>query len=424
VNITQVIKSIGSISAGTIGAQVIGLLALPVLTRLYSPLEFGYFATYQAIVLLFSIVCNFKLEKAIILPESDYESRLIYTSALYIVGLWGITTCGTIGLFSIFSDEQFEMYYFLIPAGIIATGINSIVIQTFHRHGKFSWIGILTFSTTCSIAIMSIAFKILLPENPYGLILGYFIGQISGIIIAGSINGISRIGRLLKPESISWSKLHEILRTYKDICTYHTLFALSSVGMIYLLPIIISWNFGEVSAGYYNIAYKIVMIPSVIVTTGVAYVFQKELDSRKKQQRHSSQVFNVAVYSLGMSGLVGFGLLYMFNDIVTTTLLGKEWQNAPLYITALLLFGYGEYVGGAFKNTVYIIYRKVQTAFNVQAIGIGASLAIIALLVFLKIKMFTFLLVISTMIFLLNIIHILKTKKVIADAYQNIKFNK
>src|SRR5688572_21522949 len=61
-----------------IGGATIGQLALvlasPALTRLYSPSEFGAFATYVAVLSLAAIISSLRLDIAITLARTDEEA--------------------------------------------------------------------------------------------------------------------------------------------------------------------------------------------------------------------------------------------------------------------------------------------------------------------------------------------------------------
>ena len=52
-------------------------LLLPILTRFFSPTDFGVLAVYMAIVQLLAISLTFRLEMAVVLPKKDLDAALL-----------------------------------------------------------------------------------------------------------------------------------------------------------------------------------------------------------------------------------------------------------------------------------------------------------------------------------------------------------
>src|SRR3989344_9488348 len=72
-------KSVAILSTGTFIGQAITLISSPILTRLYSPIDFGYFAVFVAIVSVLLIVATGQYELAITLPKKEKNvTGLVY----------------------------------------------------------------------------------------------------------------------------------------------------------------------------------------------------------------------------------------------------------------------------------------------------------------------------------------------------------
>jgi len=61
-------KNVLTLMAGTTIAQAIPIAISPILTRLYTPEEFGLFALFLAIVSIFGVVATMRYEMAIVQP--------------------------------------------------------------------------------------------------------------------------------------------------------------------------------------------------------------------------------------------------------------------------------------------------------------------------------------------------------------------
>ena len=60
--------------SGTTIAQLIGILASPILTRLYAPEAFGALALFTSITSILGVIACLRYELAIMLPESDEDA--------------------------------------------------------------------------------------------------------------------------------------------------------------------------------------------------------------------------------------------------------------------------------------------------------------------------------------------------------------
>lgn len=85
---TDVLKLV----TGTTFAQIIAVLASPLLTRLYGPEAFGFLALFTSITSIIGVVACMRYELAIMLPKTDEEAaNLLGLSVLCVVVVSGLT---------------------------------------------------------------------------------------------------------------------------------------------------------------------------------------------------------------------------------------------------------------------------------------------------------------------------------------------
>ena len=63
--------NVATIVTGTAIAQIIAILATPIVTRFYGPEAFGLFALFSSVAGIFTIIACLRYEPAIMLPNSD-----------------------------------------------------------------------------------------------------------------------------------------------------------------------------------------------------------------------------------------------------------------------------------------------------------------------------------------------------------------
>ena len=86
---------------GTGLAQLIALAAAPLLSRLYTPEDFGVFALYLSVVSLLAILATGRYELAIVLPEDDDDARHLLALALLISLVVSAASLGLVLLFGL-----------------------------------------------------------------------------------------------------------------------------------------------------------------------------------------------------------------------------------------------------------------------------------------------------------------------------------
>jgi len=68
------VKNILTLMTGTTIAQAIPIAFTPILTRLYTPKDFGVLGLFVAITSILSVIANGRYELAIMLPEKDIDA--------------------------------------------------------------------------------------------------------------------------------------------------------------------------------------------------------------------------------------------------------------------------------------------------------------------------------------------------------------
>ena len=77
-------RGVGVLVGGTAGAQLISVLAAPLLTRLYSPEAFGILAAFSAILALCLVAAAGRYELAIPIPEKEDDAANLAALSVFI----------------------------------------------------------------------------------------------------------------------------------------------------------------------------------------------------------------------------------------------------------------------------------------------------------------------------------------------------
>ena len=120
--------NIAKLSGGSVVRTLISFGALPIVTRLYAPEDFGQLQLLLSVVAIFVAVSALKYEVAIVLPRERVESDRMAVLCLCVVGLFALVL-GALALafgelfFGLFDAERLQPYAGLVVLGFLAGGV-------------------------------------------------------------------------------------------------------------------------------------------------------------------------------------------------------------------------------------------------------------------------------------------------------------
>ena len=113
---------------GTILAQAIGILVMPVVSRLFAPEAFGIAAIFSSITGIIGTIVCLRYQLAIMLPESTVEAiNILGVSLISIILVTFIVTLiifiGNEAIIDLLQAPQFKEYLWFIPLAIFFQGL-------------------------------------------------------------------------------------------------------------------------------------------------------------------------------------------------------------------------------------------------------------------------------------------------------------
>ena len=206
-------RGVSVLVGGTVGAQVLMVLASPLLTRLYTPEDFGLLAVYASILSLFTVIASLRYELAIPLPEKDSEAAHVAILSLLIVGLITaisalVILIGGERLAQLINAPDMANYLWLIPVGVLAIGCYQVFNYWAIRTKSFGTIAKTKISQSlATLAVQLSGFKL--------GVLALMLGQTGGQSV-----GVMNLARpaLKSPhfKGWQWSDLKKVAARYKS----------------------------------------------------------------------------------------------------------------------------------------------------------------------------------------------------------------
>jgi O-antigen/teichoic acid export membrane protein len=120
---SRFLRDVGVLTGGTVLAQGLAVIALPILTQLYSPSDFNRLAVYSSLIGLMGVAASLRFNVAVALPERDENAmdllRLAMLSSSALAVLVGIVVfLMPDRALDLLGNPGFEPYLWMVPVGL------------------------------------------------------------------------------------------------------------------------------------------------------------------------------------------------------------------------------------------------------------------------------------------------------------------
>lgn len=323
--------------SGNIAAQTIMVGTMPLVTRLYSPSEFGIFSVFFSFTMVIGAFSNLGFNNTIILPEKHSESlNLLTLSMLLSLGI-SVIAMGAVGLYKVLPEisilEKMGNSIWLVPFGIFLIGGPLNITAWATRQKTFREMAIsrvLESSTSRSFALITGFF---LPLGAWGLI----IGKMSGETVRFFYLAKHTLSNQLNPlkQSVSGSEMKRLACKYKDFPIYGTWSSFLNIGSARVPVILLAGLFSPEIAGFYAVSTQIIRMPVELVGGAFFNVFlQRSVilkNEKEKLALETSRMFAYLIY-LGLPVVI---VLLFTGDWLFTLVLGEKWTETGVYAQIL-----------------------------------------------------------------------------------------
>ncbi|RRN69922.1 polysaccharide biosynthesis protein [Peribacillus simplex] len=375
-------KSVLIVTSGTALAQILSLSLSPIITRMYTPEEYGFLTAFSAILGLLTIVGSFKYELGIAIAEDDEKAiNVLALCLIVLLAFVGIVTVILI-LFgkyflSLFNGETLIDYILLVPIGILFVGLYNIFMQWGFRKKDFKSISITKLSQSLFSNFIKIGLG-LFSLGPIGLILGNIIGTSSGLTTL-SMPLIRKERDLVKKiniKGIIWSAKRYI--GFPMLSAPSQFFNAAGIQ----LPILfITSLYGTHVIGFYGLANGVVNMPMVLLGKSVSDVFYGEAASIGRTNPERLKDLSIKlIKKLILIGVFPFIILLLFSPYLFSFVFGTNWYEAGVFARIIALLVFLRFVFTPISR-VYSVFERQKEALFLDVLRV-----ILVLIVFLIAK--------------------------------------
>ncbi|MGS2762730.1 lipopolysaccharide biosynthesis protein [Sinomicrobium sp. M5D2P9] len=383
-------KNVITLVSGTTFAQIIPFVIAPVLSRIYTPQDFGLLAIYMAIVQTLVTVSTARYEMAIMLPDKDKE--IVYTTLLSMIISVIFSTMVLIcviffseSIATLLGDEKIRFWLFLVPLSVLLISIYNCLNYYSLKKKEFKTVAISKIYKSTGEVTLQTGLSVLKNFNG-GLILGYIISHIAGNV---------RMLRLFFKEKhcikeFKYADFMFFLKRFK-IFPKHSLPSILFNTVSLQIPVLfISKNFSVVETGFYSFSYKYITAPMNLIGTAVGQVFFQQLAEKKDNFKEAEKTFIKTLIKLFIVGLIVFVPMFFFIVPLFKFFFGENWTIAGKYGKIILPLIFTRFVVSPLTLS-NVVYEKEKVTLVNNSILFGLTVLSILVTVFLNLKIEQFL---------------------------------
>ena len=418
-------KNIAMIAGGTAFAQIIGTLAMPIITRLYNPQEYGVLTVYMSCIGLFTGSQSLRYELGIPIAEDEREAtNVFFLSTLILIVLSSflflLTQISSIEIFSVLSIEKIYDYRTLIPLGFFLTGIYQIYMMWSFRSNNYKAIAATKLNRSIGANIIKVVLG-LTGIGPIGLLWGYIFGESSGTItLAKPVMNHKFVSNIKK------TRFKEV----KDVWIKYIKFPKYSLPSNFLskagdqIPVLfIASLYGSQVIGYYGLSKSIIALPTMLIGNSIGDVFYGEAAAIGKSnptelKKISSQIFK----KLFFIGLIPLVLFIITAPELFNLLFGPSWYEAGIYARILSIWAFSQLVFQPISR-IYDIFGRQKELFIITLTRIILILMIFFAAKKYSINSYVAILAYSLTMFLIYLITYLYSRKILHSEIERVGDN-
>lgn len=344
---TSILKDFSIVSLGTIVAKLAYFLALPILSRYFSPEDFTLLSSFLSLATIISVAMCLRYDAAIMVADKKSDSIELASLSVIIAFIFTVISYMSIYIIHEFFLKGNEKYQLLIYSPFAALLLALFLINQSIKI-RFGCFFDLTKIKT-SQSLIGVGF----------LIVSAYLQPITILLIIGNIISNTLIGAFLsisfffkRFKNLKYRKLVGISKKYIKFPKYSTLESISNIAGLQIPIFIISFLSGD-KGGQLFLAMQVLFAPLTLVGQSLSQVYAKR--GREQKDRGTLSNFTESILDkLFFFGVIPILLVSIFIPNIFTLIFGSNWDGAGYYGIILIPWIVMQFMASPISSVMYI----------------------------------------------------------------------
>lgn len=366
----RTLRNVGVLVAGTAGGQAVLLLASPVLTRLYTPSEFGYLGVFVALLSFLVVIGSLRYEVAVSVAPGDDEAinvlALSLSIALGVSVVAGLLVAGVRGpVLAWLHAEPLARYLWLLPISVAGAAVFQALSYWAIRKERFRPLG----GATAARGVLQVVAQ---------LVFGFFHGGVAGLLGGDVIGRVGSVGPLVQLvlrqpravlSSVSLGGMAAAARRYRRFPQFSAVAALLSTASLQIPALLFVALYDARVAGWVALAQRVVGAPVTLLGRSVSqvYVGQAAKILREDSGRLRGLLLATVARLVALAALPAVALALVGPGLFAL-LFGESWRTsghfvrllAPMFLVQFGVFPVSETLNLLERQGTHLIWDGVR----------------------------------------------------------------
>lgn len=373
IKLSESLKNVTKISGGTAAGQIISIITLPFITRIYGAEIIGIWTVVTAFSNIVTNICDLGLSNALMLCNKESVTKW-YSLIVKLSGILSLFCGIIIFLYQILVGS--DMLYALTIGSFVAlyafllrwVNVSSVILNRNKEYTILMVNSVLRFSV---VAFVSIVLGILGYRN-----FGYFIGNVLGQFVT-----VIHMMRFL-PSFIYSSKSVEYIAVIRQNVNYlrYQMPASITVTLRTELPnLLIGSLFGNRILGYFSISQKLLTIPITFLGQSLGKVFYQKTAEMRRNGTPIGKFVEKNINRGMLIALIPMILLVAYGDAAVVLYFGVEYAAGGVICRIIAYRSLFNFISTATQGLDIVLDRQqyvlytclLQTIFAVFSVLCG-----------------------------------------------------
>jgi len=350
-------RNVLTLMTGTTIAQAIPIAISPILTRIYTPEDFGVFALYTSTAYILAIAATGRYELAIMLPKKEEDAVNIMVLSIMISFLVSFIALLIVWFFneqitSLVGNKEISNWLYFIPLTVLFTGLYQVLNYWVNRKKQYKRLAISKVAQNIGLGSVNIGMGYG-GVGAGGLILGPVVGQGVAITMLSKMVW-KEDSKLLK--YVSKEKIYTLIKKYKNQPLLNLPNAIIDGFRLSGINILIAKFFTASVLGQFSLAWKMIQAPMSLVGASLSQVFFQKVSHSARSDLYP--IVKKFIVKAIMVAAPIFLVIFIFAEDIFIFAFGENWKMAGVSASIMTPWLFLNFITSPLSSIFLVLNRQ------------------------------------------------------------------
>ena len=369
------------VTSGNVIARVIGIVSLPLITRLYTSDQFGIFTTFISYFTILSSITTLRYFVPVTIAKSEREAGFliklcfIIASIFFVISLLIITFFGNEISFLI-NKPSIHVFLFILPFLLLLKGVfdslRSFVIRKQQFKKLTNVLVVQSVSSTITKVLMGYA-----GIKKFGLFLGLISQHLLGVVFL-LLSFRKHLIRFFK--NSSHMDIQSVAARYKKFPLIQTWSSFLLVFSNQLPIIFLAFLFDNSTVGLFGLAIGMVILPINLISQSIGDVFYGKISSWGIHKTHEIKLLMKSILiKISLIAIIPSVVLMFFGEDLFSFAFGEKWLKSGTFASYLIVLVFFRFIVSPFGGVFNLFEKQFsQLWLNILKIVLVSSVFLVS----------------------------------------------